>query len=150
MNRCGGYRAAVTQQSPTKTRLASIAILGTLILLTWWTVSLLGRALDSSVPLDAPTAPGQVVDVGGRRSNWIKVEYTLPDGRRLSAKTSEFGTDDMVVGREVVVRYDSTDPEDVAIGKVQLDHTGDWTLVGLLGVGAVFVVGIALRGARRR
>ncbi|GAA1581406.1 hypothetical protein GCM10009789_39080 [Kribbella sancticallisti] len=122
-----------------------------LILMVGVSAWMLVLALDSSVPLDAPSVRGTVVDVvEHRKRRSIKVEYVLPDGRQFSAKTSECGYEDRVVGREVVVRYDPADPKDVAIGDFQEYDTLYLSLTGLFGLGAAFMIGRAIYYAARK
>ncbi|MFC0627506.1 DUF3592 domain-containing protein [Kribbella deserti] len=96
--------------------------------LTGWMVL---RALDTPVPLDAPTVQGEVVRIQYGKRDRIEVRYTLPDGRQLKAGTAEYRLEDEVVGRKVLVRYNPDNPTDVAIGTAQKDTGFYWLIAGV-------------------
>ncbi len=139
------------QESLRKARLGFRGQVVRLLFLLAMTAWMLVWALDSSVPLDAPSVRGTVVDIeyGRRMSARVEVEYVLPDGRRLIAKTSECGSEDQVVGRQVVVRYDPAKPKHVAVGDYRQYDSLYLPLAVLFGFVTLFVIGRTIYDAAR-
>lgn len=116
-------------------------------------VLVLVAARHSGVPADAPTTNGQVVKVdtpsGNYGTNWIEIAYTLPDGRRLTSRTTQFRTEDAAVGRQVQIRYLADDPEQIAVSGVTESWTSRWLYVLLAGVAELALLVAVLRRWRR-
>ena len=92
-------------------------------------------ALRPGVPDDAPTAAAEVVKVDGSSqtysggTNWIEVAYALPDGRRITARTTHFRTEDAVAGRQVQIRYDPDHTDRVAVVGASESWSSQWIYV---------------------
>ncbi|MGW7681086.1 hypothetical protein ACWGID_10130 [Kribbella sp. NPDC054772] len=113
-------------------RLVDLRLL--LVLLAVVTVALAAFVLTAVrrpvVPADAPTTKGEVVkiDAPSRKSgtHWIEIAYTLPGGRWLASRTTQFRAEDATVGRQVQIRYTPDHPERIAIAEVTETWISRW------------------------
>ncbi|MFF0345694.1 DUF3592 domain-containing protein [Kribbella sp. NPDC004875] len=105
------------------------------------------------VPADAPTTSGQVVKVdtpsGNNGTNWIEISYTLPDGRQLSSRTTQFRVEDAAVGRPVQIRYAPDDPKRIAVAGVTESWTSRWLYVVLAAIAELAILIAVLRRWQR-
>jgi hypothetical protein len=138
----------------TETSIGVSLLVAVLAVVTLVLALLVVAALRPALPDDTPTATAQVVKVVNSSPkfgiNSIEVAYSLPDGRRVTARTTHFRSEDTSVGRQVQIRYDPDHTDRVVVVGANESWSSRWIYVIVAGLAELLVLVAVLRGYQRR